>query len=88
MSKPRKTQYLIFVLEDLPHRKTPIVQVRSRSNEALLGTIRWFGQWRQFCFYPQPLTIFNAGCMKDIQVEIAGLMEERRLDRQRSGEIC
>lgn len=70
------SKYLEFVRLDLAGRKTPIVTVHSR-REALLGTIRWYGPWRQFCFYPEPATIFNVGCMNDIESVIADLKGER-----------
>lgn len=72
------SQYLLFERQPPPPgRKTPIVLVRSRSIGAVLGEIRWFGRWRQFCFYPEPMTVFNAGCMSEIQKVIRELMAER-----------
>jgi hypothetical protein len=71
------SEYLRFVELSTPNRKTPIVEVRSRSSNALLGQIKWYGAWRQFCFWPEPATIFNIGCMTDIEAEIAALRNER-----------
>jgi hypothetical protein len=72
------SKYLTFTRITLSGRKTPIIQVRSKSSGIRLGTIAWFGRWRQFCFYPYPETVFNSGCMSDIQAQIAELMEERK----------
>lgn len=71
------TQFLTFIREELPGRVTPVVRVQSRRSGALLGTISWYGPWRQFCFWPQADTIFNVGCMDDIQAKIGELRGER-----------
>lgn len=60
------SEYLTFERQQPTDRKTPIVLVRSKSSGVVLGTIKWFGRWRQFCLWPEPSTIFNAGCMADI----------------------
>lgn len=69
--------YLRFARHELGGRKTPIVYVCSKRTGAALGQIRWYGPWRQFCFYPEPATIFNKGCMVEIQNQIGLLHEER-----------
>ena len=33
--------------------------VFSESSGDRLGTIRWFGRWRQYAFYPEPETLYN-----------------------------
>lgn len=32
----------------------------------VLGSIRWFGAWRKYCFYPSAGTIFDKSCLRDI----------------------
>ena len=71
------SQSLEFDRHQPKGRKTPIVAVRSKSDRTLLGTIAWFGRWRQFCFWPEPHTTFNVGCMQDIEAIIGVLREER-----------
>ena len=58
--------------------KTEIWDVVSKSSESVLGKIKWYGPWRQYCFYPSPNCIFNNQCMTDIQKKISKLMNERR----------
>ncbi len=70
--------YLAFERVEVKGRKTPIVLIRSKSNHNRLGRIMWYAQWRQFCFYPDPDTIFNIGCMDDIHEVIDYLLEERK----------
>lgn len=72
-----ETQYLVFERHEPKDRKTPVVFVLSKSSGVRLGYIAWFGRWRQFCFWPSPETVFNVGCMTDIQNKIAELKAER-----------
>jgi hypothetical protein len=65
--------YMTFSDRPSATGKTRIVSVCSRSSGDLLGEIRWFGRWRQYCFYPEPNTIFNRGCMADIIAYVEGL---------------
>ena len=58
--------------------KTDVWNVLSKSQESILGQIKWFGRWRQYCFYPSPNTIFNPECMNDISNFIKELMAGRR----------
>lgn len=62
-----ETTYLVFRKEgESPSGKTEIHSVNSRSSGAILGVIKWYGAWRQYCFFPANDTIFNRGCMEDI----------------------
>lgn len=76
-----KKEYQYLVMEQVPtptDRKTMIWEVTSRSSSAVLGEIKWFGRWRQYCFWPFSNTVFNVGCLEDIQHFIEQLMEMRR----------
>ena len=70
--------YLRFVEVPAPERKTRVVQVYAKISGAHLGTIQWFGRWRQYAFWPMPNTIFNTDCMTAISNEIRMMMNERR----------
>lgn len=72
-----QSQYLRFRRVERSTRKTPIVYVTSKSTGVRLGEIKWFGRWRQFCFFPEPKTTFNRSCMNDINKAINELMAER-----------
>jgi hypothetical protein len=58
-------------------RKTRIVSVRNRRSSGELGQIRWYGAWRQYCFFPQAGTIFNVDCMRRIEEECRAMMAAR-----------
>lgn len=67
------SQYLSFHERPSASGKTLIVSVNSMRTGVLLGEIRWFGRWRQYCFYPEHATIFNRDCMRAIIAYIEGL---------------
>lgn len=74
-----ETQYLVFAEDPRPAgKKTNRWRIRSRRSGDLLGTIAWYGAWRQYCFWPEPKTVFNVGCMTDINEFITKQMEARR----------
>jgi hypothetical protein len=58
--------------------KTDVYDVLSKSSGTILGHIKWYGPWRQYCFMPSPYCVFNNGCMTDIINFINELMEERK----------
>lgn len=74
------SEYLVF--EDNPRlskgKKTKVILVISKSSDNVLGEIRWHGAWRQYTFQPYADTIWNIGCMHDVETCITGLMNERK----------
>lgn len=38
-----------------------------------LGAIQWFGRWRQYAFFPEAETVFNRGCLQDIEHKVTEL---------------
>jgi len=74
------SEYLTFErdLEAEAGRKTQVVAVISKRHGYTLGFIRWYGPWRQYVFHPESETLFNTGCLVDIQRVIDDLMAARR----------
>lgn len=71
-------QYKYFEIIELPKsrtRKTPIYAVVNKSGGYEIGRIRWYGSWRQYCFFPAENTVWNDGCLQDI---LGFLAEMRR----------
>ena len=65
----RAGEYKHFVINELPKpkgRKTPVYSIVSKSGNNELGQIRWYGPWRQYCFYPNEKTIWSTGCQEGI----------------------
>jgi len=56
-----------------PSGKTRRFIVENRRRDEILGYIRWYGPWRQYTFYPEPLTVWSAGCLAEVQKYISGI---------------
>lgn len=76
------TKYLEFKLSEIKP-KTLVYKVLSKSSDFLLGIIKWYSRWRQYCFFPTEETIFNTGCLLDISTFIEEL--NRRHKKRRVG---
>jgi hypothetical protein len=80
------SKYLKF--DVVPRRKdaaTKVIEVINVRHETLLGTIKWWGAWRQYVFVPEPRCVFNPECLNVIAHRVEGLTKEhRRLLRERN----
>lgn len=56
----------IYFLKVADKPKTSVWHCRSQSSNALLGEVKWYGPWRQYCFFPEANTVFNVTCHEDI----------------------
>lgn len=71
------SKYLDFRLQR-DTGKTKTFGIYSRIHGDRLGTIHWYIAWRQYVLSPELGTIWNKGCLQDINGFIDGLMRERR----------
>lgn len=62
--------------------KTEVWWVKNVRSDTVLGEIKWYGAWRQYCFFPSGLTVFNRDCLDIINEFITGLMEKRKTVEQ------
>ena len=78
----KETKYLAFAIPDevegVVKKKTKEVAIINIHHEEVIGEIRWFSKWRQYCFYPYENTIWNTTCLEDVQSVIKELMDERK----------
>lgn len=63
--------------------KTLTWDVVSKSAGDILGRIAWFGRWRRYSFYPEPGTVFDEVCLRDI----ATFCEEQTAAHRQAVEI-
>jgi len=76
------SEYLEFcIIEQKP--KTMIVGLWSKKSSDRLGLIKWYPGWRQYAFFPENGTLFNTGCLSEIQDRIKRMMEGRRDEQKR-----
>ena len=54
-------------------RKTCDYRIVNLRSGDIIGQIRWYGAWRQYCFMPCGDTIWSAGCLADVQSFITSL---------------
>jgi hypothetical protein len=72
-----ESEYLLF--EEQPRRgKTGVWNVVSQNHGNVLGEVKWFGPWRQYCFFPGRATIWNKTCLADVETFIKDQMAARR----------
>jgi len=72
------TSYLRFEEGFSDSGKTKILFIYSIHGD-LLGQISWFARWRCYSFYPAPGTIWNTGCLTEVQEKIYSLTRERSI---------
>lgn len=73
----KETKYLRFIDKEVK-QTTKIIGIVNIHYDEEIGEIKWFGRWRQYCFYPSNRTIWNTGCMEDVHGVIKELMNERK----------
>ena len=82
-----QTKYLKFVLVKYKP-KTKVYAVVSVNHDDELGRIEWFARWRQYCFIPFGMTVWNTSCLDDIQKFLNVLMVSRRPKPKTIGIVC
>jgi len=82
-----QTKYLKFVVVRYKP-KTKVIAVINVTSGEELGRIEWFAKWRQYCFMPYGMTVWNVDCMKDIQNLITTLMISHKPKPKTVGVIC
>ncbi len=63
--------------EKKPGRKTREYLIINHSQGAEIGSIKWYGSWRQYCVFFEEGTIWSSGCMDDVKDFMKRLKEER-----------
>lgn len=58
--------------------KTKIFRVENNEHGFNLGTIKWYGPFRQYSFFPADNCVFEKTCLQDITNFIKELMEARK----------
>jgi len=74
------SEYLTFRM-DGDTGKTKTHGVYSTLHGDKLGTVKWFGRWRQYAFFPEPGTIWNRDCLREVADFIEAGMLSRRKER-------
>jgi hypothetical protein len=88
MNKEFKTHYRYIYFVQIyslsKKRKTMQWDCRGWHSDQSLGQVKWYGPWRQYCFFPGADTVFNVGCMNDICNFIGQLMADRKKEKEKT----
>lgn len=79
-----KTDYDYFNVMKVPvpkERKTSIWRLVCKTNGRILGEIRWYSPWRQYCLYAVNKSIWSRSCNDQVNEIIQELMDMRRKKR-------
>lgn len=71
---PYEAEYIYFKLKE--HKpKTEVYSVLTRSHDELIGEMRYFAKWRQYCFFPIKDTVYSKECLGDLLLFIQDVLE-------------
>ena len=73
--------------ELLPGRKTRAWEVQGNGGD-VLGTVQWYGAWRQYTFDPTPGTTFNRDCLIDLANFLRRVNDEHRAALRKADEAA
>lgn len=61
------SKYIEFVPLDRPDLKTKIWRVQPIGEPGiLLGHVKWFGRWRRYALFTEPMTVFEKDCLRTL----------------------
>jgi hypothetical protein len=64
-SEPRAKWLKFVYLETTSSGKTKIWNVLT-VNGVMLCVVKWFSRWRQYSFFPEPYSVYERQCLRDI----------------------
>lgn len=74
--RPAATYHWFGVIRrEVRGRKTPLFVLINKSSQTAIGEIKWYGRWRQYCFFPDEATVWSDGCLADVRDFLAKLKE-------------
>lgn len=74
----RKTKRWEVHSTSYPANDVPDMGERATGRPCLLGTIAWYGNWRQYVFEPEADTLFNDGCLEAIRKALKEANHQQR----------
>ena len=70
-----KYEYLTFEKTAQQPPKTSAWECKNAKSGTVLGIVKWYGPWRQYCYFPTVQAFYSAGCLKDVAQFIGQLKE-------------
>ena len=76
-------EYIEFVRTDDGSKKTSVWECCNKNSGAVLGIVKWHGEWRQYSFFTMGVdAIFNSQCLFDIRHFLKQLKIARDAERE------
>ena len=67
LGSQRECEWIRFdLVGPTPSGKTQIWNVVLKDQSVIGGQVRWFGAWRKYAFFPNPSTLYEQDCLRDI----------------------
>ena len=54
------------------------LDITSPVKATILGAIKWYAPWRKYSFFPQPHTVFEKDCLREIADFCEKEMKEKK----------
>lgn len=70
-------KYVQFMKAPSASGKTSVYRVLSM-HDVLIGTIKWYGPWRQYVFEAEPNVVWSYGCLNDVISAVIKANDEQR----------
>ena len=58
--------------------RTEVYGIRSKHHSEPIGMVKWYAPWRQYCFFPEPGTVWSRYCLNEVNTFINQLKEARK----------
>ncbi len=58
-------KYIEFVFV-LQKTKTAVYAVKNIKSQNIIGRVKWYSCWRQYCFFPESNTTWSTGCLREV----------------------
>ena len=68
----------IVRLRPQPGRRTDTYAVVTHEPTIVIAHIRWHGPWFRYAFFPEPGTVWEEGCLRDIGRFLAARTRQQR----------
>jgi len=72
-----KYEYLLFEKAAQQPLKTSVWECKNAYSGTVLGIVKWYSGWRQYCYCPTVHTVYGPGYLKDITDFMGQLKEEK-----------
>ncbi len=62
-----QTKYKYLTFEHVPlEKKKGLYECKNINSRMTLGTVEYYPQWRQYCYFPKVQAVYSVGCLEDI----------------------